>query len=58
MAGFYTCEVSNNYQILTSTGFVRVKNSSTISFFPPIDCSNFVLDADISDDLYENYSYD
>jgi hypothetical protein len=25
-AGFYTCEVSNTYQTLTSTGFVRVKN--------------------------------
>ncbi|CAF3481051.1 unnamed protein product [Rotaria sp. Silwood1] len=25
-AGFYTCEVSNGFQTLTSTGFVRVKN--------------------------------
>jgi len=26
IAGFYTCEVSNGFEILTSTGFVRVKN--------------------------------
>ncbi|CAF4324331.1 unnamed protein product, partial [Rotaria sordida] len=25
-AGFYTCEASNGFQTLTSTGFVRVKN--------------------------------
>lgn len=25
-AGFYTCEVSNGFETLTSTGFVRVKN--------------------------------
>jgi hypothetical protein len=28
-AGFYTCEISNGFQTLTSTGFVRVKNSGT-----------------------------
>jgi hypothetical protein len=25
-AGFYTCEVMNGFQTVTSTGFVRVKN--------------------------------
>jgi hypothetical protein len=25
ISGFYTCEVSNEFQTLTSTGFVRVK---------------------------------
>ncbi|CAM4946838.1 unnamed protein product [Rotaria socialis] len=34
--GFYTCEVSNGFQILTSTGYVRMKNSD----IDPIDDSN------------------
>ena len=29
-AGFYTCEVSNGFQTLSSTGFVRVKNSGML----------------------------
>ncbi|CAF3502595.1 unnamed protein product [Rotaria sp. Silwood1] len=29
-AGFYTCEVSNGFQTLTSTGFVRVKNPDSL----------------------------
>ncbi|CAF1225963.1 unnamed protein product [Adineta ricciae] len=37
-AGFYTCEVSNGFQTLSSTGFVRVKN--------PVDMDNL----DILDD--------
>ena len=26
-AGFYTCEVSNGFETISSTGFVRVKNA-------------------------------
>ncbi|CAF4470979.1 unnamed protein product, partial [Rotaria sp. Silwood2] len=37
--GFYTCEVSNGWQTLTSTGFVRVKNSG----FDPIDLNDDLL---------------
>jgi hypothetical protein len=33
IAGFYTCEVSNGYEILTSTGFVRVKNPGIEYFY-------------------------
>ncbi|CAF0791486.1 unnamed protein product [Rotaria sp. Silwood1] len=37
--GFYTCEVSNGFQTLISTGFVRVKNSD----FDPIDLNDDLL---------------
>jgi len=33
IAGFYTCEVSNDFETLTSTGFVRIKNPGIEYFF-------------------------
>lgn len=33
IAGFYTCEVSNGFETLTSTGFVRVKNPGIEYYF-------------------------
>ncbi|CAF3750928.1 unnamed protein product [Adineta steineri] len=38
-AGFYTCEVSNGFQTLTSTGFVRVQNPD----IDPIDLNDDLL---------------
>lgn len=32
-AGFYTCEVSNEYKTLVSTGFVRVQNLGSARLF-------------------------
>ncbi|CAF0819812.1 unnamed protein product [Rotaria sordida] len=40
--GFYTCEVSNGLQTLTSTGFVRVKNSDFDSIDLNDDLSPFI----------------
>ncbi len=33
IAVFYTCEVSNDFETLTSTGFVRIKNPGIEYFF-------------------------
>ncbi|CAF3313997.1 unnamed protein product [Rotaria socialis] len=44
-AGFYTCEVSNGFQTLASTGFVRVKN--------PVD----IDDTDSNDELLPSIDF-
>ncbi|CAF0948572.1 unnamed protein product [Rotaria sordida] len=44
-AGFYTCEVSNGFQTLTSTGFVRVKN--------PVDIDHI----DLNDELLPSIEF-
>ena len=51
-AGFYTCEASNSFQTITSTGFVRVKNSSIHSLYllSSFHFDSF-LDIDSIDDL-------
>ena len=41
MSGFYTCEVSNEYQTLTSTGFIQTKNSSRKAFLRSIISNEF-----------------
>jgi hypothetical protein len=56
IAGFYTCEVSNGFQILTSTGFVRIKNPGIelISVDYHIYIFDYYIDInpiDLNDDL-------
>ncbi len=43
ISGFYTCEASNDYQTLTSTGFVRVKNPSNFFFCFVFASQTFIL---------------
>ncbi len=54
-AGFYTCEVMNGFQTVTSTGFVRVKNPGILKkqfqFFQWFICILVGIDhIDLNDD--------